>query len=118
MTIIRTKTLVSMAAMGICLALDPAAIAAKGAQSPYDTMYLVLKDTYLRAAPEPDSAKKFPLGKGTQGVIMRWCRNEFSFRDWAYGSLSQRRKMLQSRVCEVQIDGKVGFVDAKFLDLM
>ncbi|WP_321446809.1 hypothetical protein [uncultured Cohaesibacter sp.] len=93
-------------------------MANKGAQSPYDTIYVVLKDTYLRAAPEVNSAKKYLLAKGTEGVVMRWCRNEFSFRDWAYGSLSQRRKMLQSRVCEVQINGKIGFVDAKYLDLM
>nr|WP_321456695.1 hypothetical protein [uncultured Cohaesibacter sp.] len=99
-------------------ALLPVSGEAKGAQSPYDTMYVVLKDTYLRAAPEANSKIKYHLPRGTEGVMMRWCRNEFSFKDWAYGSLSQRRKMLQSRVCEVQVNGKIGFVDAKFLDLM
>lgn len=112
------KALAATLLMMGSLALPSDANAGKGAQSPYDTIYVVLKDTYLRAAPEEASARKFPLAKGTEGVMMRWCRNEFSFRDWAYGSLSQRRKMLQSRVCEVQVNGKVGFVDAKFLDPM
>lgn len=113
------RTLSCALLLGAYVAGAPSAsLANKGAQSPYDTIYVVLKDTYLRAAPEANAAKKYPLAKGTEGVVMRWCRNEFSFRDWAYGSLSQRRKMLQSRVCEVQVNGKIGFVDAKYLDLM
>lgn len=91
---------------------------AQGAQSPYDTLYLVLRDTTLRAAPEGGSALKAPVAKGTEGVIMRWCRPEFNFRDWAYGSLSLRRSLLKPRICEVEVDGMVGFLDAKFLDPM
>ena len=96
----------------------PVAQAGKGAQSPYDTIYVVLADTHLRSAPEEGSAVKYDLPKGTEGVVMRWCRGEFSFRDWAFGSLSKRRAMLKVRVCEVQVNGKVGFVDAKYLDPM
>ena len=96
----------------------PSAGLTQGAQSPYDTVYVVITETSLRQAPEAGSAIKSPLAKGTQGVVMRWCRNEFNFRDWAYGSLSKRRLMLKNRVCEVQVGGKIGFVDAKYLDLM
>nr|WP_321459466.1 hypothetical protein [uncultured Cohaesibacter sp.] len=113
-----TRALSCALLLAAAMVLSPDASMAKGAQSPYDSIYVVLKDTYLRAAPEENSARKYPLAKGTEGVMLRWCRGEFSFRDWAYGTLSQRRKMLKSRVCEVQINGKVGFVDAKFLDLM
>ena len=91
---------------------------AKGAQSPYDTIYEVVANTSLRSAPEAGSKVKVPLDKGTKGVVMRWCRDEFNFRDWAYGSLSKRRKMLQTRVCEVQVNGTIGFVDGKYLDPM
>ena len=99
-------------------AVHSPAQAGKGAQSPYDTIYEVIGDTHLRASPEAGSAVKAPLKKGTEGVVMRWCRGEFSFRDWAYGTLAQRRAMLKTRVCEVQVGGNIGFVDAKFLDPM
>lgn len=94
------------------------AVVAKGAQSPYDTIYEVIGNTSLRSAPEAGSKVKVPLDKGTKGVVMRWCRDEFNFRDWAYGSLSKRRNMLKTRICEVQVNGTIGFVDAKYLDPM
>ena len=94
------------------------AMAGKGAQSPYDTIYKVTKDTQLRAAPEIGSVRKVDLAKGTEGVVMRWCRGEFNFRDWAFGSLAQRRAMLAVRVCEVKVNGVIGFIDAKYLDPM
>ena len=103
----------------LCLTLGVSGFAlAKGAQSPYDTIYEVIADTSLRVAPEAGSKVKVPLDKGTKGVVMRWCRGEFNFRSWAYGSLSQRRAMLKERVCEVQVNGTIGFVDAKYLDPM
>ena len=91
---------------------------AQGAQSPYDTIYKVVRNTELRSAPEAGSAVKGPLAKGTQGVVMRWCRDEFNFRSWAYGSISKRRSMLKDRICEVEANGVIGFVDAKHLDPM
>ena len=91
---------------------------ARGAQSPYDTIYVVISDTELRSAIEPGSSVVAKLDKGTEGVVMRWCRNEFNFRDWAYGSLSKRRTMLKKRSCEVKVNGTIGFVDAKHLDPM
>ncbi len=94
------------------------AVQAQGAQSPYDTIYLVLKDTTLRAAPEAGTSVKGLVAKGTKGIVMRWCRPEFNFRDWAYGSLSLRRSMLKKRTCEVESNGVIGFIDAKFLDPM
>ncbi|TLP48825.1 MULTISPECIES: hypothetical protein [Cohaesibacter] len=113
------KTQLIVGASAFCLALGVNSLAlAKGAQSPYDTIYEVIADTNLRAAPEAGSKVKVPLDKGTEGVVMRWCRDEFNFRSWAYGSLSKRRAMLKVRVCEVQVNGTIGFVDAKFLDPM
>ncbi|WP_316861686.1 hypothetical protein [uncultured Cohaesibacter sp.] len=100
------------------LALSPGSGAAQGAKSPYDTVYKVIADSYLRKDIAEASGKKAQLEKGTTGVVMRWCRPEFSFRDWAYGTLSKRRKMLQVRACEVKANGVVGFVDAKILDPM
>ncbi|WP_146006426.1 hypothetical protein [Cohaesibacter celericrescens] len=100
------------------LVLAPGVGLAQGAQSPYDTIYVVKSDAKMRVAIETNSAVKATLSKGTEGVVMRWCRNEFNFRDWAYGSLSKRRSMLKNRVCEVQAAGKIGFVEAKYLDLM
>lgn len=91
---------------------------AQGAQSPYDTLYRVTEDTHLRSAPEQGSAIKGQLARGIEGVVMRWCRPEFNFRDWAYGSLSKRRQMLRTRLCEVQINGVIGFVDSRHLDPM
>ena len=93
-------------------------LAAKGAKSPYDTIYVVTADTTLRSAPEAGSSVKAQLAKGTEGVVMRWCRPEFDFRAWAYGSTRDRRTMLKTHVCEVKAKGVIGFIDAKFLDPM
>lgn len=100
------------------LAMAPVVALAQGAQSPYDTVYEVISEAELRSSIETGSAVKSVLAKGTEGVVMRWCRNEFSFRDWAYGSLTKRRRMLKSRACEVQVGGMIGFIDAKHLDPM
>ncbi|WP_319529010.1 hypothetical protein [uncultured Cohaesibacter sp.] len=110
----------SVIALGL-LALGATAtegFAAKGAKSPYDTIYVVTADTTLRSAPEAGSSVKVQLAKGTEGVVMRWCRPEFDFRAWAYGSTRDRRNMLKSHICEVKANGVVGFIDAKFLDPM
>lgn len=108
----------SLPLLAILLAASSFEVQAQGAQSPYDTLYRVIKATHLRSAPEEGSAVKTDLAKGTEGVVMRWCRPEFNFRDWAYGSLSKRRKMLKNRICEVEASGVIGFVDAKYLDPM
>ena len=110
------KTIGAAVVLGVVLCASSAVVWAKGAQSPYDTIYQVIADTTLRTTPEAGSAVKVPLDKGTKGVVMRWCRDEFNFRAWAYGSLSARRALLKERVCEVEVNGTIGFVDAKFLD--
>ena len=114
----RNQSLARLAFAAGLFLLPAVGASAQGAQSPYDTIYRVIGDTSLRAAPEDGSAVKAALPKGTEGVIMRWCRPEFSFRDWAYGTLRQRREMLKDRVCEVQAGNVIGFVDTRFLDPM
>lgn len=111
--------MLSGAALAVMIVASGAgSVWAQGAQSPYDTIYRVTKDTSLRTAIETGSATKKAVAKGTEGVVMRWCRNEFNFRDWAYGSLTKRRAMLKARACEVEIGGVVGFIDGKYLDPM
>ncbi|SNY93940.1 hypothetical protein SAMN04515647_4259 [Cohaesibacter sp. ES.047] len=102
----------------VSVAASEHALAARGAQSPYDTLYVVTKDTAIRSAPEVGSAIKAPLAKGTEGVVMRWCRPEFNFRSWAYGSTRERRSMLKRHACEIKVNGIIGFVDGAVLDPM
>ena len=63
------RTLSCALLLGACVVGAPSAsLANKGAQSPYDTIYVVLKDTYLRAAPEANAAKNILLPKAQKGL--------------------------------------------------
>jgi len=85
-------------------------------QSPYDTTFSVAsgwggKDVEMRAAPEAGSAVVGTLPKDAKGIVLRWCRPEFNFRNWAYGSRDGRKAQLKDKACEIEWNGKVGFVD-------
>ncbi|MEZ5841142.1 MAG: hypothetical protein R3D02_12210 [Hyphomicrobiales bacterium] len=98
------------------LALSFIALPAAAGQSPYDTTFAVDsgwggKDIEMRAEPEAGSKVIGTLPKDAKGIILRWCRPEFNFRNWAYGSREGRKGQLKDKACEISFDGKVGFVD-------
>ncbi len=84
--------------------------------SPYDVTYAVrgglgAGPVQMRAGPEAGAAVVATLPKGTKGLVMRWCRPEFNFRKWAYGGRDAHRAQLKGKVCEIDWNGKTGFVD-------
>lgn len=102
----------AMALVGLALMAAPAV----AGQSPYDTTFSVAsgwggKDVEMRAAPEAGSAVVGTLPKDAKGIVLRWCRPEFNFRNWAYGSRDGRKAQLKDKACEIEWNGKVGFVD-------
>lgn len=86
------------------------------AQSPYDRTFKVRKtDAPFLAGPDAGAFQKGTIKKGTRGIILRWCRNEFPFRDWAYGGKSKHLKLLDARVCQVSVGGRIGFMNGRDL---
>ncbi|MBL4784460.1 MAG: hypothetical protein JKY49_03430 [Cohaesibacteraceae bacterium] len=86
------------------------------AQSPYDRTFKVRKsDAPFLAGPDAGAFQKGTIKKGTDGIILRWCRDEFPFRDWAFGGRSKHLKLLNERVCEVSVDGRIGFMNGRDL---
>lgn len=88
---------------------------AQRSDNPYDMRFTVSQDASLMAGPEAGSATTGQLAAGTRDVILRWCRPEFPFEQWMFGSNRIQQNLLNERVCEVQAAGTVGFVDGSAL---
>ncbi|MCB1507826.1 MAG: hypothetical protein KDI98_03405 [Hyphomicrobiaceae bacterium] len=87
------------------------AIAAAQGASPYDTRFETRHDAAVMAGPEEGSAVTGQIADGTEGIVLRWCRPEFPFHEWAFGGRDMHRRLLDERVCEVSVNGQVaGFV--------
>ncbi|MCC2111124.1 MAG: hypothetical protein KDJ16_03730 [Hyphomicrobiales bacterium] len=97
------------------IAATAATAAAAQSASPYDTTYKAAgqggKPVVMRAGPEQTSPAIGEIESGTTGIVMRWCRPEFNFGKWAFSSRDGHRLQLKDKACEVEVGGKVGFVD-------
>ena len=95
--------------------------AAAQSASPYDVTYAVRggltgTEVRMRAGPQDGAAIVATLPQGVGGIVMRWCRPEFNFRKWAFGGRGMHRAQLKGKVCEVDWNGRIGFVDGAALE--
>ena len=110
--------LAHIAFFGIAAAIVVASTAEADAQrsdNPYDMRFVVTLDTPLRASVETGSATIGTLASGTRDVRMRWCRPEFDFQGWMFGSPRAQQQQLNQRICEVDAGGTIGFVAGEAL---
>lgn len=106
----------AMAAACLIGALPVVAGAASAqSPSPYDMTYSARADAVMRSAIETNAGTIATLPKGANGIVLRWCRPEMPFGKWQFGSPATWRALLDERACEVDWNGKVGFVDGKAL---
>ncbi|WP_181705259.1 hypothetical protein [Chthonobacter rhizosphaerae] len=108
------------AAVGAVLAVAVAAgsgDALAQSASPYDTTFrLRTGGAALLYADMATTAKVVgELPEGATGIVLRWCRKEFSFGNWQFGSERDKLKILDERWCEVSHKGKVGNVPGSVL---
>lgn len=108
---VRAVAAASLLAFGLALSGGASA----QAPSPYEMRYTTRADTALRSSIEAGSGTVASLTKGTDGIILRWCRPEIPFSSWQFGSPATWRKLLDARACEVDANGRVGFVDGTAL---
>lgn len=101
-----------VAFFAVAAAIVAASTTGADAQSdnPYDMRFIVLNDAQLRAAPEAGSSVSGQVAAGTRDVVLRWCRPEFPFQSWMFGSQRVQTQLLNERVCEIQAAGQIGFI--------
>ncbi|MFK7792597.1 MAG: hypothetical protein AB8B88_07995 [Devosiaceae bacterium] len=111
--------LAHMAFFGVAAAIVAASTTDADAQrsdNPYGMQFVVTQDAALRTGPEVGSALSgATVASGTRGVTLRWCRPEFDFQGWMFGSASTQQTQLQQRVCEVNAGGQIGFMPGEAL---
>ncbi|MFN3226026.1 MAG: hypothetical protein ACE360_07240 [Hyphomicrobiales bacterium] len=110
--------LAHMAFLGVAAAIVAASTTDADAQrsdNPYDMRFVTTQEQSLRAGPEMDSAVSGTVDAGVRDVSMRWCRPEFDFQGWMFGSPRAQQIQLDERVCEVNADGQVGFIPGSAL---
>ena len=101
-----------LAFFGVAAAIVAASTADAGAQTdnPYDLRFVAAADAPMRAGPETGDAQTGTLAAGTGDIRLRWCRPEFPFEQWMFGSARVQQQLLDERVCEVEADGRLGYV--------
>lgn len=106
-----------LAFFGVAAAIVAASTTGADAQTdnPYDLRFVAVADAPLRAGPEAGDAVTGTLAAGTQGVRLRWCRPEFPFEQWMFGSARVQQQLLDERICEIDAAGTVGYVDGEAL---
>lgn len=110
--------LAHLALLGIAVALVAASavpVDAQRSDNPYDMRFVAGDDTDVRETVEESSPIIGTLVSGTRNIRMRWCRPEFDFQGWMFGSDRIQRQQLDERVCEVDAGGQIGFVPASAL---
>lgn len=110
--------LAHMAFFAVAAAIVAASTTSADAQrsdNPYELRFVTTEETPMRASPEADSAVSGTLASGTGDVAMRWCRPEFDFQGWMFGSPAAQQRQLDERVCEVNAAGQIGFVPGSTL---
>ena len=110
--------LAHIAFFGIAAAIVVASTGEADAQrsdNPYDMRFVVSEEAPLRATVETGSAVIGTLASGRRDVRMRWCRPEFDFQGWMFGSPRAQQQQLDQRVCEVDAGGTIGFVAGEAL---
>lgn len=83
---------------------------AQRSDNPYDMRFVVSQAVPMFAGPDAGSASRGEVAAGTRDVVLRWCRPEFPFQQWMFGSPRVQQTLLNERVCEVEAAGSVGFV--------
>ncbi len=111
--------LLSVAAVGAAalVLVDQLGAHAQSA-GPYDsrfTTYQAPSGVPMRAAMDAGSAVKATIPSGAKGIVLRWCRPEFSFGDWQFGGAKVQRALLDRAWCEASWNGNVGNVQGKML---
>lgn len=109
--------LAHLAFFGVAAALVAASTTDADAQSsnPYDMRFALTQDAPMRAAPELESAISGQVAGGTRDIILRLCRPEVPFEQWMFGSQRVQNQLMDERVCEVDVAGRVGFIEGRFL---
>jgi uncharacterized protein YgiM (DUF1202 family) len=69
----------------------------------------------LRVAPNADSRMIARIPYNARGLKNFGCPNEVSFEQWLRMTEAQRDKSARSRWCEVEYQGKKGWVAGRFL---
>jgi hypothetical protein len=108
---------VSTAAVSVVLICAGAIAASAQSPSPYDRTFALRGGTeaVLYADMSASSSKKGVLPAGASGIVLRWCRSEFDFGKWQFGTLKDQLKYLDARWCEVSYKGVVGNVPGSVL---
>jgi hypothetical protein len=110
--------LAHVAFFGVAAAIVAASTTGADAQmsdNPYDMRFVTTEAQSLRAAPEMDSAVTGSVETGVRNVAMRWCRPEFDFQGWMFASPRAQQRQLDERVCEVSVNGQIGFIPGSAL---
>lgn len=105
--------LAHIAFFGVAAAIVAASTTGADAQmsdNPYDMRFVTAEAQPLRAGPEMDSAIVGTVETGVRDIAMRWCRPEFDFQGWMFGSPRAQQGQLDQRVCEVDVNGQIGFI--------
>lgn len=110
--------LAHMAFFGVAAAIVAASTTGADAQrsdNPYDMRFVTTEEQPLRVGPDANSAVSGTVASGVRDVSMRWCRPEFDFQGWMFGSPGVQQRQLDERVCEINADGQVGFIPGSAL---
>lgn len=111
--------LAHMAFFGVAAAIVAASttdVDAQRSDNPYGMQFVVTQDAPLRTGPESDAALMGPtVASGTSNVTLRWCRPEFDFQGWMFGSPGAQQGQLAQRICEVNAGGQIGFIPGQTL---
>lgn len=106
------------AAVAVLLAGTGGASAAGApSPSPYDMTFTLRAAgaTPLYGAMAASAKAVGEVPAGATGIVLRWCRKEFSFGAWQFGSRKEQLKLLDDRWCEISYKGKVGNVPGSVL---
>lgn len=110
--------LAHVAFFGVAAAIVAASTTGADAQrsdNPYDMRFVTTQTQTLRAGPEASSAVSGEVASGARDVTLRWCRPEFDFQGWMFGSSRVQQGQLNDRLCEVEASGQIGFIQGSAL---
>lgn len=113
-----TRLALAGAALAAALAhIGTAAAQGAPSPSPYDMTFALrgAGAAPLYAGMSEQSGRAGELPAGADGIVLHWCRKEFSFGAWQFGSRKEQLKLLDERWCEISWKGKVGNVPGAVL---
>jgi hypothetical protein len=106
--------LAHIAFFGVAAAIVAASTTGADAQrsdNPYGMEFVVTQEAPMRSGADADAPLMGPVvASGTRNVTLRWCRPEFDFQGWMFGSPGAQQMQLDQRICEVNASGQIGFI--------